>query len=222
MADDLPSSIVETAGQAATVRVGTVTQVSPLQVSLGGTALDMDAVGVIGGYLYAVGMPVALLGQGVQGGATSGATWLLLGPIGAAGSNTLNTISLFSVSQLIPNISIEEVEFFAENYNTGAYVWDGVADITLPFDGIFQFIFNIIFEPEITGTGVRYCEVLIGGQPRAKHRHPAIAGDFGELGVTYEGQCSGGSIVNFRVYQSSGAPLSLSYAEATIRYIGSL
>lgn len=81
MADDLPTTIVQAAGQAATVRVGTVVQVTPtLQVSLGGTILDNAAIGFVdSGFVPAVGQPVVLLGQSVQGGGTSGATWLVLG-----------------------------------------------------------------------------------------------------------------------------------------------
>lgn len=78
MADDLPTTIIQAAGQAATVRVGTVTSVSPLQISLNGTALNMDAVGVLGGG-FTVGGPALLLGQSVQGAGTSGSTWCALG-----------------------------------------------------------------------------------------------------------------------------------------------
>lgn len=95
MADDLPTTIIQAAGQAATVRVGIVTSVSPLQISLNGTALNMAAVGVLGGG-FTIGGPVVLLGQSVQGGGTSGSTWCALGnpfPAGVPRRRTLTQLS---------------------------------------------------------------------------------------------------------------------------------
>jgi hypothetical protein len=78
MAEDLQTAIVQSAGQAATVRVGLVTATNPLAISLNGTPLNMDAVGVLGGG-FTVGGPALLLGQSVQGAETSGSTWCALG-----------------------------------------------------------------------------------------------------------------------------------------------
>lgn len=100
MADDLPTTIIEAAGQAATVRVGTVTSVTPLAISLNGTPLNMAAVGVIGGG-FAVGGPVVLLGQSVEGAGTSGSTWCALGtpfPAGVPQRRALTQLSTVTAS----------------------------------------------------------------------------------------------------------------------------
>ena len=79
MAEDLPAAVVESAGQPATVRVGTVLAGTPPLIDLGGTPLNNDAVGFLGTYVPVAGETVVLLGQSVQGGDSSAATWLALG-----------------------------------------------------------------------------------------------------------------------------------------------
>lgn len=82
--NSLATAVVESAGQPATIRVGTVLTASPLAIDLGGTTLDQDAVGLLGDYAPIPGQPVALLGQSVQGGQSSGATWLAMAGVNAS------------------------------------------------------------------------------------------------------------------------------------------
>lgn len=90
--EDLAGEVVETAGQAATVRVGTVVQVTPtLRIDLGGTVINNDALGFANGWGPGrVGEIVALLGQSVAGAETSASTWLVIGGIGSAPSGAVS------------------------------------------------------------------------------------------------------------------------------------
>lgn len=62
-------------GQPSNVRIGVVSSASPLLVNVQGTLFS--DVGVIGGYIPAVGDTVALLGQSAV--SADGSSWLLLG-----------------------------------------------------------------------------------------------------------------------------------------------
>lgn len=78
--EDLAGSVTETAGQPATVRVGTVVATTPeLVVEVQGSRLLPEAVGILGAYVPAVGDTVAVLGQSVEGAGSSGSSWLVLG-----------------------------------------------------------------------------------------------------------------------------------------------
>ena len=85
LSEPLAGAVVAAAGQPATVRLGTILQISPtLQIDMGGTVLDPAAVGINALYRPRVGDVVALLGQSVEGADTSGSTWLLLGSVSPA------------------------------------------------------------------------------------------------------------------------------------------
>lgn len=90
MSEDLAMSVTASSGQPATVRVGQILSLSPLTIDLNGTTLDPATVGVAASSLPAAG-PVLLLGQSVQGGSSSGASWTVLGGNGKAASSTKPT-----------------------------------------------------------------------------------------------------------------------------------
>lgn len=78
-----PEQIVNSAGQPATVRVGTVVSTSPLTVEVQGepfTNLGLLNVAAAPG----LGAVVLLLGQAVKGAKSSGSSWIILGEIIAA------------------------------------------------------------------------------------------------------------------------------------------
>jgi len=78
-----PEQIVNSAGQPATVRVGTVVSTSPLTVEVQGvpfTELGLLNVAAAPG----LGAVVLLLGQAVKGAKSSGSSWIILGEIIAA------------------------------------------------------------------------------------------------------------------------------------------
>lgn len=68
----LADQVAKDRGQPATVRIGTVVQVSPLRVLVQATLYE--SVGVAGGYIPAVGDVVALLGQSAV--SADGSSWL--------------------------------------------------------------------------------------------------------------------------------------------------
>lgn len=78
-----PEQIVNSAGQPATVRVGTVVSTSPLTVEVQGEPfanLGLLNVAAAPG----LGAVVLLLGQAVKGAKSSGSSWIILGEIIAA------------------------------------------------------------------------------------------------------------------------------------------
>jgi len=221
----MPGAVQKDRGEPSKIRIGTIASTNPVVLDLQGTMVDSSRVGALGSYVPVTGDTVAVAGQSAVG--SSASSWLILGSVTVPGASTLSTINLFAFNFSVPDHSIEELEFFAENYNTGGYVWDGFGEVTLPpLDGIYQYIFNLKFDPE--PGGVRYCEIYVGGV-QASHLHLATdpfapgadsAYTYTNLGVTWEGLCTGGTPVNFRVYQDTSAPLTVSYATASIRYIG--
>lgn len=96
--DPLAAAVVTSGGQAATVRVGTVTSITPLQIDMGGTILDPAAVGIARDYAPVVGDVVALLGQSVEGADTSGSTWLAVCAI-SAGASRMPEVSVLAAKQ---------------------------------------------------------------------------------------------------------------------------
>lgn len=90
----IPAAVDERVGQPATVRVGTVVSVDPLQVSVQGSVFD--DLGLIG-EPPAVGATVVLLGQSVLGAASSGSSWLVLGgPMPAEAAATTVSSGIYS------------------------------------------------------------------------------------------------------------------------------
>lgn len=223
MADDLPTTIIQAAGQAATVRVGIVTSVNPLEISLNGTQLNMDAVGVIGGNAgFTVGGPVILLGQSVQGGSTSGASWVALGkPIPAPTFFNVAAVRVALTAQSFNSGAVTPIPWAQATYDTHGF-WDAAApsQIVIPLDGIYAV--TLVTPWPVSGTGVRYCDVDQNGTLRARHRHPAISGDNCELGLATEFECTAGDIIIFNAFQTSGGPLIMNNAVGTVRYVGSV
>lgn len=76
MTSPLPAQIQSTPGAPSSVRIGMVTGVNPVVVSLQGTVLD--DVGFLGSYVPAVGDSVVLLGQSSTV-STDPTSWLALG-----------------------------------------------------------------------------------------------------------------------------------------------
>lgn len=94
--DAVAAAVVSAAGQPATVRVGTITALSPTRVTMGGTVIDPEAVGFARDYSPVLGDVVALLGQSVEGTDSSGSTWLVLGTISLGGPSLRNEIGMLA------------------------------------------------------------------------------------------------------------------------------
>lgn len=99
-----PEQVSRDRGQPATVRIGTVTSVSPFVVSVQGT--DFVGVGVLADYAAVVGDVVAVMGQSAV--SADGSSWLVLGrmvpsTVGAAAAATVEFFSqvVFTTTSLV-------------------------------------------------------------------------------------------------------------------------
>lgn len=92
VSDPLAQAVVDTAGQPASLSVGTVLSADPLTIDLGAGVINPAAIGFLNGVNLLPGTPVAMLGQSVAGADSSASTWLALGtpspsPTGVIGTN---------------------------------------------------------------------------------------------------------------------------------------
>lgn len=78
MAASLPAQVRQAVGQPASVRIGTVTSLSPLTVSVQGQDLSPESVGVAANINPLVGSTVVLLGQSKASGSDP-SSWLIVG-----------------------------------------------------------------------------------------------------------------------------------------------
>lgn len=110
----------------------------------------------------------------------------------------------------------------AADYDTSTF-WDASAstNVVVPWPGVYDCKFEGAWQ-NTAGTGVRYMNICLNGVTMVAHRHPGIAGDFGEMDVAAEFECADDDIITFQVYQTSGGALNLIEASATVRYVGSV
>lgn len=101
--EQLAGAVVETAGQPATVRVGTILSVNPMQVDISTTILNSDAVGCVASYQPRTGDTVVLIGQSVDGDETSGSTWMIVGACVNSGSGEHSHNGIQIVAPAIAN-----------------------------------------------------------------------------------------------------------------------
>lgn len=118
MPQDLAVAVDQAAGQAATVRIGTITSVAPLRIDLGGTSLLTESVGCVSSYIPRLGDTVVLVGQSVQGADTSGSTWLIVGACSNSGSS---------------QFSHNGIQILASAQSEGAGVLTNVTGLVFPF-----------------------------------------------------------------------------------------
>jgi hypothetical protein len=116
--EDLATAVTAAAGQPVTSRVGTVLAVNPIQVDMGGTILDAAVVGCASSYLPRTGDTVVLIGQAVEGGDTSGSTWMITAACVNSGSGAF---------------SHNGIQAMAQVQSEGAGVFTNMTGITFPF-----------------------------------------------------------------------------------------
>lgn len=80
MTQPLATATRVSVGQPSSVRIGVVTSVNPLAVTVQGKVFLSSALGVVGDYLPSVGDIVALLGQSSNSGSDP-TSWLVLGDV---------------------------------------------------------------------------------------------------------------------------------------------
>lgn len=76
----LSEQIINSSGQPATIRIGTVTSTSPFEVTVQGAVFASPNLGRIG-TAPGLGATVLLLGQAVKGSKSSGSSWVVMGEV---------------------------------------------------------------------------------------------------------------------------------------------
>lgn len=211
----MPGAVQKDRGEPSKIRMGIIDSTG--QVVVQGTVLEN--AGILQGYAPVPGDTVAVVGQSAVG--TSGSSWLVLGRARDFGQATVRTVRVLLTSTTIPNAAVTPIPWDRAMYDTDSF-WDPAVpfELFMPFSGIFAFTVNNTWEAN--GTGVRYVAIEHNSNPIIHHRHPAIAGDFAELGIAAEFEVLAGDVISFDAYQTSGGDLDLSTASATARLVGSV
>lgn len=212
-----PDSIQKDRGQPSKVRIGTFTDG---QFVLQDTILDPESVGILNSYTPINGDSVALLGQSAVG--TSGTSWLALGRVLPTGTISLRGTRLTVAADSIGNFVVEAVNWQDSEWDTDGF-WDAAnpSVVTIPFDGIYAFTYNLVFQVS-AGGGVRYIDLRTNTIRRVSHRHTAIVSDFNDLGLATELLCFAGDVITFNAFQTSGGALNTESGSATVRLVGIL
>lgn len=168
--DDLASAVTQSGGQPATLRVGTVVRVTPsLQIDLGGTILNNEAIGYANGWGPGqVGEIVALLGQSVEGADTSGSTWLVLGGIGREPAGAV------SATDNGPGVVTASGAFVASGGGGAALGRAFVA----PASGKVMIFWNLEITPGAAAFALCSPQVAAGAVIAAGTVHPGWAANF--------------------------------------------
>lgn len=114
----LADEIVKDRAQPGVVRIGVVTSSAPLLIDVQGT--EYRNVGVLGGYIPAVGQVVALLGQSAV--SADGSSWLTLGQVV---SSTDGIVSAIAVTSALDTATVSTV--------SAAYVPLGASTVGVAF-----------------------------------------------------------------------------------------
>lgn len=182
--EELAATIVDSAGQPATVRVGTVTSVNPLGISLGGAPMNMEAVGVIGSG-FAIGGPALLLGQSVKGGSSSGSSWVALGAPADSGASDILRRGLTQLVELSASAPVSIVAASTAVPGCSATV------TTRASNAVFEAI--VFCDLTVSGaTGTVVAELTVDG---ATHPEQVILGASANLRVT-AGQTFGDTLTS--------------------------
>lgn len=97
MTHPLATSVQGAVGQPSSVRVGTITSINPLVLSVQGSSFQGSAVGVLGSYVPQVGDNVSVVGQSSSAGSDP-TSWLILGATRSTGDAIARVVSAFSAA----------------------------------------------------------------------------------------------------------------------------
>lgn len=109
MTQPLVTSTRNAVGQPSSVRMGTITSVSPLILTVQGAPYSSDAVGVLGWYVPAVGDVVAVLGQSVATGSDP-QSWLILGLVRQADANAGLSVSAVQMATATAVLNLTSIQ----------------------------------------------------------------------------------------------------------------
>lgn len=207
----LAEAVQGVAGQPSSVRVGTVTSISPIEISANGTVFE--DVGIANWYTPRLGDSVILLGQS-SGTGTDPASWLAIGAASADGGP--QTLSL--VASRAANLSVGSALGTETPVPLDTETWDNygiftatASDIVVPYTGVYRFIGRGRFATNATGIriGTFYVNAAATNQEEVM---PANASVATSVGLAIDLLLNAGDAVYFAVKQNSGGPLNLTGA----------
>lgn len=212
MTQPLATSTRLAVGQPASIRVGRITGVDPLQVSVQGAVFDN--VGSIGNLVPFVGMSVLLIGQSTTTGSDP-TSWTVLGPSFMAGTPSTPSVDnpplarfRQTIAQSIPNAASTAMVFNSADVDT-VNGWDGTSGYVSQVDGRYLCSGGLTFAAN--ATGVRTVQWAIDGIDEAS------------TGVAFPGNSAvsnritartellflrAGQVLTLTGFQNSGAPLN--------------
>lgn len=117
-----PGSIQTAIGAPGNMRIGRITAVNPVAVTLENTVLDPSAVGFLNGYIPALDDVVAISGQSAQPSARS-ASWLVHGRIDPA-------------TALVPALTFVVINFEATTENTSSATFVDMTGASVNFSKV--------------------------------------------------------------------------------------
>lgn len=220
MTSSLVEAVQRNPGQPSSVRIGTVTSVNPLRVSVQGAVFNN--VGTIGNLIPVVGMSVVLLGQSNNSG-TDPTSWLALGVSGvpftgpvtqapspyppSSGNPPMARMRQTAI-QSIPTASSTAIAFNTANVDTMGG-WNGSHAYEAKVAGHYLCSGGVSFAAN--ATGVRTVQWAIGGvdQPGTGVSAPANAATSQRLCARTELlYLNVGDLLSLTAFQNSGAGLN--------------
>lgn len=204
MAVSLAAQILKVPGAPSSVRIGTVTSLSPVTISVQGAEFSGDAVGVLG-ELAGVGDPVALLGQSKTQGADP-SSWLVLGPVfpsslGGAPQAKAWHSTLIS----LPDNTATLVPLQSLNWDNDGQ-WAPGDGLVCSRAGRYLVLGSIGIV--LGAASRRMCQLRINGVVRAEQSVPAVTVFSTIVQAHAELDLNVGDVVNLYGLQSSGGPLN--------------
>lgn len=203
--------------QPSTVRIGTVTSVSPLTVSVQGAVFA--GVGKLTSYFSpAVGDVVALVGQSAL--TSDAASWLVLGKVGASSSDaeefTPPQVKAWNSTLVtLANSTTTVIPLQTELWDSTGTMHDTTTNtsrLVAPIDGRYLILANLGFVQNAVGR--RICQVRLnaagagaGGIPISEENHMASPLGSTVIGTKFEYDLIAGDYVEMFGNQTSGAPL---------------
>lgn len=218
----LAEAVQQAVGQPASVRIGTVTSITPFVVSAQG--VPFEDVGWLGSYLPQTGDTVILLGQSSESGSDP-ASWAALGVASATPGRQLHLTKLIrNAPQNIPNNAFTPISWDGIFIDTMGALSGGV-NLIVPFDGWYMVSGHGSFAPNVTG--IRQGLFFLNGGSTDSFVSANATSALGHrfaLPNTYL-EMAAGDVIQMLQWQNSGVALNTDSAvgtrpTVTLQYLG--
>lgn len=213
----LPGALRSLAGQPATVRIGTITSINPVVVSVQG-AVFTD-VGLVGSFTGTVGDPVVLIGQSPSNG-TDPASWLALGKVSNMAMDFPVAIAERAATQSVPNTLVDTlVTFDTEVFDNYDMFAPNQTNIMVPFDGVYACVVRGAFAANATGQ--RIVALAINGSSSSQEMilNNVTASFPTSVEVSTQVLLNAGDNVQMIVKQNAGGALNLAHAWMSVSMV---